>query len=108
MLVLARANRMSDWLDGDVAMRGSGGTEKGYVGGGAAAARHAAGRQSQRQHHAGIDGMPTTNRRGRKLCSKWQEGQCAVDVVAAHGLRHLVQCHAVGMCRKAVATPKTR
>ena len=48
----------------------------GTFGGSAAAACCAAGRRSERHHHVGADGMLTTNRRGRKLCQKWQEGQC--------------------------------
>ena len=46
----------------------------------AAQQRYAAGRQSQREHHVGADGMLTTNRRGRKLCQKWQECQCEPSV----------------------------
>ena len=59
VLVLARATRMSDWLDGDAAVRGGGGTARATSGGGAGAAHPAAERLPQRQHHVGVDGMLT-------------------------------------------------
>ena len=46
VLVLARANRMSDQLDCDAEVRGSGGTARGTFGGGAAAARYTSGRHN--------------------------------------------------------------
>ena len=54
MLVLARANQMSDWLDGDAAVRGSGGPPQ----------RHVWRRRSS-SVTCRADGMLTTNRRGR-------------------------------------------
>ena len=78
--VLARANRMSVRLDGHAEVHGGSGVAGAASGTSAAAARHATWRQSPRQHHVGADGMLTTNRRGRKLCQKGQDGQRAPSI----------------------------
>ena len=83
VLVLARGNRMCVRRDGYAEVCGSSGTAR-TIGGSAAAARPAVGRQSRRQHHVGTDGTLTTNRGGRTLCQIWQEGQCDPSVRVAN------------------------
>ena len=73
----------------------------GTFGGSAAAARYAAGRRSERHHHVGADGMLTTNRRGRKLCQKWQEGQCEPFRVANARVTGALWTNAPDVCRLA-------